>query len=51
MKMNSDFNMLNLLIVRYVHGNAHQEVIQMEQELRKFRLDTQVWELEVKGER
>ena len=49
MKMNTVFNMFNLLVVRYIHGNVHQEVTQMEQELRKFRLDIQVWELEHKG--
>lgn len=50
MKMNSVLNMLNLLIVGYTHGNVHQEVIQMELELRRFGLDVQVWELWYKDE-
>lgn len=40
--MNSVLNMLNLLIVGYTHGNVHQEVMQIQSELRRYRLDVQV---------
>lgn len=33
-----------------IHGTVHQEVTQMELELRRFGLGVQVWELWHKGE-